>query len=201
MRQLLLVPMCLSLLVGEAAAQTINVSVRDNADHPVVSVIQYRRAASAAPERLGRTESDGVLRTSFSCAPGTVIFADPEPGEYWNSPEEACQPVLPLRVRPRGRVILSSLLRHKSNAGVTRQQVALAIARAEIADSSSRWREDALLRAYLANPARLSRTQSGRVQTDILNQSSTLFTRVDRDGDGELSARELSEEISATPEN
>ena len=201
MRKILLIPaLLLSVLDVPGAAQSIVVSVRDPGDKPVQSNVYFRRSSSSGWDRLGETDSNGVVRAPLSCAPGVEIYADPVPGEYYNSPEMACQPALPLRVASRQRRLLTALLSEAGEGGkvgATREDLAYELARAE----AEEWRGhakggDTALHAYLASSKTLTAERASLIRINLLNESSGFYSQVDADKDGLLTRKEINLALS-----
>lgn len=194
MRRALLISTMLACMAEGVGAQpapnSINISVRDSEGRPIATWIQFRRSSAERWGRLDRTGADGQVQASLVCAPGMTLKATPS-FEYYDSDEAACRPTVPLIVRPRHYAVLPSL---RSNVAVTQVDLASALGALELVEAGSARRyspQEARLARYIAHPSGMTRAQVNRVETDLLNQSSNLFSRLDLDRNGVLTPTEL----------
>lgn len=182
----------LLLCSSPADAQgTIHIRVENPRTGLIPSEIQFRRSSTGSWEVLERAER-GEAVISFGCAPGTQLRADPLNGRYTNSGALPCRPSLVLQVAERGVGFAADAV--SDRAELSRAEFAVLLAHAdhdEDGEVTGMQSEDALVERYLHKEPDLESADREAAEVRMLNESSTLFDKVDRNHDEKLSSAEI----------
>lgn len=177
------------LLPSPAFAQsTIHVRVVSPGPVLVPSEIQFRRSSTAPWEALNLADR-GEADITFGCSPGTQLRADPLNGRYTNSGAVPCASNLVLQVAERS----VGFAMDAAGGNLSREDFATRLARherAEDGDVATPAHGEAVDR-YLDYSRELKASERESAQVRLLNESSDLFDRVDKDHDERLSHGEL----------